>query len=254
MGATQNNQSCPRAQPPTNRAGPVLRAGLTEVLVTGMPIRWTRVRPPVGGAEDDEQEEERHHHLAHERGSQRIAARGVRSEAVRGEAAGRAEARGAARDEKEDSRTHDGARHLGDYIRTQVACRKTLADQQSHRHRRVEMAAGYVADGVRHGQDRETEGQRHAVQADTDVRKSRGQDCAATSAQHEPGRAQELRRRSPRDGHSVPPRIDAIIGQCRAARTPSLFEPARGPSRALAEIPPCGDADLIRAAMTRDQR
>src|SRR5712692_1180232 len=45
IGATQNNQSCSRAQPPTKRAGPVLRAGLTEVLVTGIEIRWIKVRP-----------------------------------------------------------------------------------------------------------------------------------------------------------------------------------------------------------------
>ena len=33
------------AQPPTNSAGPVLRAGLTEVFVTGMLIRWISVSP-----------------------------------------------------------------------------------------------------------------------------------------------------------------------------------------------------------------
>ncbi len=38
-GATQNSHSCAIAQPPTNRAGPVLRAGLTEVFVTGMLMR-----------------------------------------------------------------------------------------------------------------------------------------------------------------------------------------------------------------------
>ena len=38
-GAIQNSQSWATAQPPTNKAGPVLRAGLTEVLVTGMLIR-----------------------------------------------------------------------------------------------------------------------------------------------------------------------------------------------------------------------
>src|SRR5437870_387295 len=40
----------------------------------------------IRGAEDDDQEE-RHHHLAYEPGSERIAAWGVRAEAVRGEAA-----------------------------------------------------------------------------------------------------------------------------------------------------------------------
>ena len=44
-GATQNSQSCAIAQPPANKAGPVLRAGFTEVLVTGMLTRWMRVRP-----------------------------------------------------------------------------------------------------------------------------------------------------------------------------------------------------------------
>jgi hypothetical protein len=39
MAPTQNNQSWASAQPPTNSAGPVLRAGLTDVLVTGMLTR-----------------------------------------------------------------------------------------------------------------------------------------------------------------------------------------------------------------------
>lgn len=51
-GATQNSQSWDRAQPPTKRAGPVLRAGLTDVLVTGMLIRWIRAsaNPMARGA------------------------------------------------------------------------------------------------------------------------------------------------------------------------------------------------------------
>src|SRR5690242_9309595 len=38
-GATQNSHNCASAQPPTNNAGPVERAGFTDVLVTGMLIR-----------------------------------------------------------------------------------------------------------------------------------------------------------------------------------------------------------------------
>ena len=38
-GAAQNSQSCETAQSPTNSATPVLRAGFTEVLVTGMLMR-----------------------------------------------------------------------------------------------------------------------------------------------------------------------------------------------------------------------
>ena len=39
IGASQNSQSCPSAHPPTISAGPVLRAGFTEVLVTGILIK-----------------------------------------------------------------------------------------------------------------------------------------------------------------------------------------------------------------------
>lgn len=39
IGASQNSQSCCKAHPPTKSACPVERAGLTEVLVTGMEIR-----------------------------------------------------------------------------------------------------------------------------------------------------------------------------------------------------------------------
>src|SRR5882672_1534009 len=52
IGATQNSHSCSSAQPPANTATPVLRAGFTEVLVTGMLIRWMSVsaRPIAMGA------------------------------------------------------------------------------------------------------------------------------------------------------------------------------------------------------------
>ena len=105
-GAIQNSQSCASAQPPTKIAGPVLRAGFTEVLVTGMLIRWIRVsprpmaigakpwrRPLVGGPENDHQEHERQHHLGDEAGRQGVAARGVLAIAVGGESAARAETR-----------------------------------------------------------------------------------------------------------------------------------------------------------------
>src|SRR5262245_16200107 len=51
-GATQNSQSCAIAQPPTNSAGPVLRAGFTDVLVTGIETRWINVSasPMASGA------------------------------------------------------------------------------------------------------------------------------------------------------------------------------------------------------------
>ena len=39
MGAAQNNHNCSMAHEPWKSATPVLRAGLTEVLVTGILIR-----------------------------------------------------------------------------------------------------------------------------------------------------------------------------------------------------------------------
>lgn len=50
-GTSQNTHSCCSAQVPWKIATPVLRAGLTEVLVTGMLIRWisVSVRPIASG-------------------------------------------------------------------------------------------------------------------------------------------------------------------------------------------------------------
>ena len=47
-----NSQSWAIASPPANSAGPIERAGFTEVLVTGMLARWIRVsaRPIAIGA------------------------------------------------------------------------------------------------------------------------------------------------------------------------------------------------------------
>lgn len=39
MGAKMNTYSCDKASPPAKRAGPKLRAGLTEVPVNGMPSK-----------------------------------------------------------------------------------------------------------------------------------------------------------------------------------------------------------------------
>src|SRR3954466_6630794 len=49
MGATQKSHSSDTAWDGPKRAGPVLRAGFTEVLVTGIEIRWINVRArPIG--------------------------------------------------------------------------------------------------------------------------------------------------------------------------------------------------------------
>ncbi|MCY1372510.1 hypothetical protein D9M69_597200 [compost metagenome] len=54
-GATQNSQSCPKAPVSANRAAAAERAGLTDVLLIGIEIRWIRVRerPMAIGAKPD---------------------------------------------------------------------------------------------------------------------------------------------------------------------------------------------------------
>jgi hypothetical protein len=44
-GASQNSYSCCKAQFATTKAGPVLRAGLTERFVIGIPMRCMSVKP-----------------------------------------------------------------------------------------------------------------------------------------------------------------------------------------------------------------
>jgi len=47
--ATQNTQRWLTYSPPAKIAGPVLRAGFTDVLVMGIEITWMRVSPsPIG--------------------------------------------------------------------------------------------------------------------------------------------------------------------------------------------------------------
>ena len=80
MGNAMNNHNWDIAQSPTNKAWLMLRAGLTDVLVTGILTRWMSVsaRPmaipakPLGGllisgSENNDQEHERHNKLRHHR-------------------------------------------------------------------------------------------------------------------------------------------------------------------------------------------
>ena len=100
-GPAQNSQSWPTV-PGTSekKATAVERAGLTEVLVTGIETRWISVSAsPMeipakrgsgrrGRAEDDEDEARGQHQLDEEGGEQAVAAGRVGAVAVRGEAAG----------------------------------------------------------------------------------------------------------------------------------------------------------------------
>ena len=133
MGATQKSQSCDIAQSPTNRATPVLRAGFTEVLVTGMLIRWISVRPRpmaigakpcgralVGGAEDDEQEHHGHDHFGDQRRQQGVPAGRMGAVAVGREAGGHVKAGLAAGDQVQHAAGHHAAQDLCDDVGQQL--------------------------------------------------------------------------------------------------------------------------------------
>ena len=185
----------------------MLRAGLTEVLVTGMLIRWISVsaRPMASGAkpagarlsvdaEDDQQEEEGQHHLARPSArAEGVCRRRVLAVAVGGEAAGEREARLARGDHVEHRR---GARWRPPPARPSRArspASEAAAGPQAERHRRVEMAAGDVADGIGHGEHGEAEGERDAGEADADDRESA---AASTALPQPPSTSQNVPKNS----------------------------------------------------------
>ena len=110
IGASQNSQSWPSAHPLPPKAsmiaGPVERAGFTDVLVTGMLTRWISVsaRPMASAAKpfearvvrcphDDDQEDRSQHHLDDEAGGKvvqtgRVIAVAVRRETTSGQRVG----------------------------------------------------------------------------------------------------------------------------------------------------------------------
>ena len=89
IGATQKSQSCCSAQPSAKTAVAVLRAGLRERLVTGIPAQLisATARPMAKGAkpcgarlsvdaQNDQEEKERKDRFGAEAGQERIAGRG----------------------------------------------------------------------------------------------------------------------------------------------------------------------------------
>ena len=56
------------------------------------------------------------------------------------------------------------------------------------------MAAGNMADGIRHREDRETKGERHSNQTNTHSSKSGRKDSTAASSKDEPECSNEFRR------------------------------------------------------------
>ena len=218
IGATQKSQSWLSAQPLTKIAGPVLRAGLTEVLVMGMLMRWISVRQrpmamgakPLGARSSVAPRMTRRKKAvrstsADEAGEEGVAAGGVVGVAVGGEAAGEGEAGFAACDDVEDAGGCDGPEDLGDDVGGQLGDGEAPGGDQADGDSGVEMAAGDVADGEGHGEDGEAEGEGHTDEADSQVGEGCCEDGAAATAEDKPEGAEELGCCTFREMHSGGP-------------------------------------------------
>jgi hypothetical protein len=64
--------------------------------------------------------------------------------------------------EVEDAGAGYSTENLGHHIGHEIGCRESLTDQQTDRYRGIQMASGYVTDGIRHRQDRKPEREGHA--------------------------------------------------------------------------------------------
>ena len=163
-----------------------------------------RGRSTVSGPEDDQEEEEGQDGLGHESGEQGIAPRGMLGVTVGREAAsGEIEAGFSAGDHAKDACARDGSEDLGHHVPGDMASREAAGGGETHRHRRVEVATRDVADGKGHGQHGEAKSKRNAEQPDADAGKRRREYGTPAASQHEPSRAQELRR--PLSAHRFSP-------------------------------------------------
>ena len=176
-----NIQSCataPGLVPMPTSAGPIERAGLTEVPVMLMPTIWmaASVRPiarpakprrheGMRDAEDRREEKECRDDFEHEGRKRVVLAEIPRAPAVLAEPAGPA-LRLAGEDDIEHERADDRARDLRDPIGDHVRNAHTARDHHAEAHRRIDVAAGDRSDRVGHGDDREAEGARDAQEID----------------------------------------------------------------------------------------
>ena len=173
--------------------------------MTGIEIRWISVRArPIasaavpasgahaGGPHDHEQEDRRQHHLDDEAGDQVVATGREVVEAVRREGTGHrridVEAVDARRDHEERGRRQQPADHLGRDVGRGVGGREPLAGDQPQRDGRVEVRARDVPERVGAREHREPEGEADPERADALA----GEDSRATTAEHQPERAEHL--------------------------------------------------------------
>ena len=136
----------------------------------------------TGGHAQDRQDEDAGQH---DLGQEAAADGDAGLKGVRAEAAVKVE------ENAQADRTEDRAEALGDHVADEVLEAHLLADQHCQRDRRVDVAAGNVADGVGHRYDHKAEGQsRERVAAPV---RAAGDDRHAAGHQHEDKGTDEFR-------------------------------------------------------------
>ena len=171
-GAMMKSQSCataPGFEPTPTSAGPIERAGLTEVPVMLMPTRWmaasvspiARPAKPVGAngwVTPRMQTRNRNvaDHLEHEGRDDAVFADIARAPAVLAERAS-PPLRLAGQDEIEHDRCDDRPENLRDPVADHVGDAHPAGDIDAEAHRGIDVAARDRPDAVGHGDDREAE-------------------------------------------------------------------------------------------------
>ena len=176
IGASQNSHSCDSAPLPANSATAVERAGLTEVLVTGMEIRWIKVSasPMASGANPAGARPSvapmitirnmavsvislikacRHAVASRRKGPIAVAGKGAGHIGKQGETGL------PAGDQVQHQTSQRAAQYLGEQVGQQLSSLKTSAGPQSDAHGRVEMTAGNMPKCIGAGQYGQAEGQ-----------------------------------------------------------------------------------------------
>src|SRR5690242_13550751 len=106
--------------------------------------------------------------------------------AIRSESSRDIEPGAPARNHEEQPGSDDGTRHLSGDVTGQRLTGETAACPQAERHRRIEVAAGNAAEGVRSRNDGETECERDADEPDAQGWKRGGEQRTAAPGEHEP--------------------------------------------------------------------
>ena len=168
-----NSQSCTTRSgfdPIPTSAGPIERAGLTEVPVMLMPTRWMTTKRQADGeageagrrervrdAENADQEQEGRNHLEDEGRNDVVFAEVARAPAVLAKPAIPSLSL-AGQDEIEHDRGDDRPEHLGDPVTDHLLGGHAAGDEHAEADRRIDVAARDGADAVGHGDDGKAEG------------------------------------------------------------------------------------------------